>query len=88
MDVLQDKVVKTKKEHRCSGCARKFPKGTALKCVKVADEGRIYTDYWCPVCMEYWKRYMNSDDQIGYGDLKSEDNEGWESVRKEVEDNC
>lgn len=88
MVVLQDKVVKAKKAHRCSGCARKFPIGTALKYVKIVDGGKFYTAYWCPVCMEYWKRYMSSDDEIGYGDLRSEDNEGWESVRKEIEDNC
>ena len=35
--------------------------------------------------MEYWKRYMENGDEIGYGDLKYEDTENWEQLKKEIE---
>lgn len=85
MDTLENKDVVTRKEHHCFGCGRKFPKGSKLNFNKIVDGGTISSAYWCPVCIEYWSRYMENGDEIGYGELKSEDFEGWDKIRKEME---
>ena len=85
MDTLVDKEVTTRKEHHCFGCARKFKKGSKLRYCKVIDGGVFDSAYWCPVCLKYWEKYMGYSDEIGYGELKSEDYKGWEEIRKEVE---
>jgi len=85
IDILENKDVKTNKEHCCFGCSRKFPKGTVLNYNKTVDGGVISSAYWCKTCMEYWKRYMENGDEIGYGDLKYEDTENWEQLKKEIE---
>ncbi len=87
MDILVSKDVITKKEHNCWGCGRKFPKGSKLTFVKGVDSGEFASAYWCQTCNEYWNRNMSYDDEIGYGELKSEDFRVWEIIRKEVEIN-
>ena len=85
MDILDQRIVTTRKEHCCTGCARKFPKGSTLQAVKCAEFGNVSTAYWCPTCQSYWNKYMEYGDSIACGELKSEDPEGWEKVRQEVE---
>ncbi len=85
MDILLDKDVKIRKDRKCWGCARDFKKGHTLRCVKAADEGTITATYYCGTCTEYWKDYMEPCDEIGYGELRSEDYERWELTRKNVE---
>ena len=85
MGVISCKAVKTKKDHKCFGCARKFPKGSKLQRITSADGGEIQSNYWCDVCQEYWSEYMESDDCIGFGDLKANDFEKWEEIRMKVE---
>ena len=46
-DVLSQKDVKTRKEHKCFGCGRKFEKGSILSRVTSVDGGQISTSYWC-----------------------------------------
>lgn len=84
-DVLSQKDVKTRKEHECFGCGRKFEKGSILSRVTSVDGGQISTSYWCDTCNEYWNKYMDADDLIGFGELKSCDEERWEEIRKAVE---
>lgn len=86
MDILDAKIVTTRKEHHCYGCARKFPKGSRLQVVTSVDGGEIGSAYWCPTCQAYWQKHMEYGDLIAYGELKQEDSEGWEEVRKEVEE--
>lgn len=52
---------------------------------KTVDGGEISSAYWCKTCTEYWKRHMEYGDEIGYGELKSEDDEEWKKIRKEIE---
>ena len=87
MDILESKDVITKKEHNCFGCGRKFSKGSKLNFTKSVDGGEFSSAYWCKTCQEYWERNMKYCDEIGYGELKSEDFEGWEIIRKEIEVN-
>ncbi len=71
MDVLSSKKVKTRKEHRCWGCMRKFPAGVEMQATTCADQGTVSTAYWCDDCSEFldtlpmWEK----EDGFGYGDL-------------------
>jgi hypothetical protein len=85
MAFLENKDVITRKEHCCFGCGRKFPKGSKLNFSKTVDGGEFSSAYWCKTCSEYWYKYMSGYDEIGFGELKSEDSEGWERTRNEVE---
>lgn len=85
MGIISSKTVKTRKEHHCFGCGRKMPKGTEMEAITFTDGGIIDTERWCNVCMDYWNEHKQFGDEIGYGELKSEDPEGWEAIRKQVE---
>jgi uncharacterized protein with PIN domain len=85
MAVISSKSVVTRKEHDCWGCARKMPKGSKMEAVNEADNGTISTFYWCEVCQSYWDKHMEQGDEVGFGELSSEDREGWEEVRKTIE---
>lgn len=86
MTVISSKIVQTRKEHACCGCARKMPKGSKMEAVNDADNGTISTFYWCEVCRAYWDKHMDQEEELGFGELRSEDREGWEEVRKRVEE--
>lgn len=86
MSIISSKTVKTRKEHTCFGCRRKMPKGSKLERITSVDGGDISTNYWCNVCQSYWNEHMEYGDEIGFGELKSEGSEGWETIRKSVED--
>lgn len=86
MVVLQNKVVKTKKEHRCYGCNRTFDAGAMLKYIAEADSGKVYSTYWCQTCDVYWATYMDNGDEILCGDLKGYGGEMWESLRERIEE--
>jgi hypothetical protein len=58
MSIIRQGKVKTRKEHRCHGCARKFEKGT---------EGRsavYHTTYWCKPVVVLVKTHGNDDEVI------------------------
>lgn len=85
MTIIKQVKVKTRKEHSCHGCARKFEKGSNLEVVTGTDAGEIFTTYWCGTCQSYWTNHMEPGDEIGFGELRSEDAKGWEIVRRSVE---
>lgn len=82
---LEDKKVKIRKEHHCWGCARKFEKGNELHFLKSVGDGGFLSTYWCKTCDEYWNKFMESDEEIGFGDFRHEDKERWEELRKSIE---
>lgn len=82
MTVIKQKMVLTRKEHFCHGCARKLPKGTKMEVITSAESGSIYSDYWCEVCTAYWNKHMNNGDEIGFGELISEDPSRWKKIQK------
>jgi len=49
MDILSDKIVKTRKPHKCGACSRMFPAGTMMRTVTGIYDG---IDTWreCPTC--------------------------------------
>ncbi len=87
MNVLRQKKVKTRKTHKCFGCGREFKKGSILTNLVHTDQSEIQSNYWCEVCRIYWNRHMHYDDTIFFGELKSEDENRWDAIRKEVEEN-
>ena len=80
--VISDKKVKTRAEHICFGCARKFPKGSTMHREGIADGGTVWTSYLCETCKAITYD-MESGDEFGYADLRDEALER-ESVAKEV----
>jgi hypothetical protein len=52
MDIISDKVVKTRKPHMCFGCGRKFEKGTTMNCQVNKHDGEIHAVYSCETCQE------------------------------------
>ncbi|MCK5640786.1 MAG: hypothetical protein KAJ19_08310 [Gammaproteobacteria bacterium] len=84
-ELLGSKKVTTRKQHKCFGCDRTFPEGSELVRRKHVEDGCFDTTYWCEVCGVYWITYMQGDDEINQGDLKHNDPEGWEEVRKQTE---
>lgn len=85
MKFIKSKTVKTRKEHKYFGCGRNFPVGSILDAITFSDDGKIETNYWCEVCQEYWNRYMQPGDLIMFGELRSEDREGWEEIKIEIQ---
>ena len=83
MNQIACRNVRTRKEHRCWGCARKFPKGTELRVLVAAECGEIYSTYWCDTCDAYWDKHMRGEDGIAMGELC--DDPEWEKLRSAIE---
>ena len=86
----RDKVVKTRKEHRCSQCGRKFPKGTEMLSVRFLDgSGDSGWCRWhvCKVC----EAVLNETDCGDYEGIiyesaaRETDPEYWEKRRSEID---
>ncbi|MBS3937528.1 MAG: hypothetical protein KGZ50_02985 [Peptococcaceae bacterium] len=48
--LIREKIVKTRKDHRCFGCCEKIPAGSEVHAEICAGDGGIYTLYFCEVC--------------------------------------
>ena len=83
-DILVDKMVVTRKKHKCWGCAETFPAGTNLRYLVNVDGGDFAASYWCKTCNEYWQRFMYCDDEINMGDLKSNDPDVWCKIHESL----
>ena len=77
MPVLRDKVVTTRKEHKCWGCGEKFEKGSKLRYQVDVEDGKLNDSYWCKVCDATVKESYEEqvDCGIGFGDVR--DYESW-----------
>jgi len=69
MDILSDKLVITRKKHRCSACGRVFEKGTKMQTqVNTGDGIQVWRT--CPTCTElltkYWSKFEDDYDHICY----------------------
>lgn len=69
-EVIAHKYVKTRKPHKCFGCAREFSKGSILKREAVADDRTVFTAYMCPSCEDYLQSGDFTGDEFCFGDLK------------------
>lgn len=64
MEILSDKMVKTRKPHQCFGCGRTRPKGTNMHCQVNAGDDGIYTVYNCDVCWSIMSKYGDDEGMI------------------------
>lgn len=65
MDVLNDKIVKTRKPHICSACSRRFEVGSKMQATTVVYD-TINTWYSCGTCMELLSKHRKEfDDGCG-----------------------
>lgn len=69
-EIIAHKYVKTRKPHKCFGCAREFPKGSILKREAVAEDGTVFTAYMCPDCEDYLQSGDYSGEEIYFGQLR------------------
>jgi len=56
MKILSDKIVTTRKAHKCNACGRLFNKGTRMKTQTYVDEV-IYAWRECPTCQTLLENY-------------------------------
>lgn len=61
MDLLRENKVVTRKEHRCFGCGRKFPKGSKMLFSVYADCGTAYNSYLCETCEEITDQFASEN---------------------------
>ena len=64
--IISYKEIITRKEHKCFGCARKFPRNTKMLRETVKDD-IIFTTYFCQTCQEVM--YEISGEEFCEGDL-------------------
>ena len=64
--IISHKEIITRKEHKCFGCARKFPRNTKMLREAVKDD-IVFTAYICQTCQEIM--YDISFDDFFEGDL-------------------
>lgn len=67
MDVLNDKIIKTRKPHQCFACGRSFATGTIMRSQTHTYDG-IQTVYNCETCgvlmNEFNGHFLDSDQNI------------------------
>jgi hypothetical protein len=68
--LLSSKLVKTKREHICFGCGRKFDKDTNMIRSSFADNGTAFTTYLCQSCEKYCHDNFDYGDEFSFGELK------------------
>lgn len=77
-DILSQLQVRTRKPHRCWGCARLFPAGTEMETTAGADGGKMFRCYWCSVCIAVMATWHPQDlEEIDLGGVREADPEAW-----------
>ena len=67
MTILKNRNVKTKREHQCFSCLRKFPPGTEMRYLVCTCENDFYTTHTCKICqeiMDLLKEYNWEEDYV------------------------
>lgn len=83
-DVLKNKLVITRKPHRCYGCDRMIPKGAEMTLQEGVNAGTWYRIYWCAVCVEViFVKHDDYDEEMLPGWVKEDDI--WEETRARME---
>ena len=54
-DILDQRIVKTRKHHCCFGCLASIPVGSTVERTTNVGSGEIYTNYLCEDCVEFSK---------------------------------
>ena len=77
MQQLSNKIgVISRKEHMCSGCCEKWPKGTKWDVQVNVDSGDIWTWRECPICQEIKKLPHFDSEELYEGDFTNFDEYG------------
>jgi DNA replicative helicase MCM subunit Mcm2 (Cdc46/Mcm family) len=74
MDILSDKIVITRKKHRCSACSRLFDKGTKMR-TQINTYDGIQAWRECPTCTELlstYRSHFEDEDGICHQDCVNE----------------
>lgn len=66
-ELLNQKIVVTRKPHNCFGCGRSFPAGTLMRSETVKDF-KLFRYYLCCTCQDLVD-IMDPQDEYYYGDL-------------------
>ncbi len=64
---IQSKKVETRKEHRCLGCERDYPKGSQMEIVSGMFEGDFFRYYLCKPCDRFIQNNHDLRDQLEDG---------------------
>ena len=83
-DILRWHEVKTRKSHKCWGCGKEYPAGSQMISAAYADEGTVSGGYWCETCQEYMRRYFESGDECGKGEIYANDPKTWDALKMEL----
>lgn len=69
--ILDSRLVKTRKPHKCFGCDRTFPAGTIMELSTVVDVDKLFGSYLCDVCLEIVSDFPLGE-EFCRGDLRDE----------------
>ena len=85
-DVIDQRIVKTRKSHRCFGCLEMIPTGSNVLRSTITDGGEIYANYLCKDCMAFSKTLPSDywvDGCYHEGDLAiAKREEGWKLAKQ------
>jgi hypothetical protein len=65
LELYEERMVKTRKSHRCFGCRKEFPKGRRILYNKGLFDGKFFSGYLCSPCD---KVRHNGDYRDGYSE--------------------
>lgn len=83
-DILKWEERKTRKPHKCWGCGATYEPGTKMVCASYADEGTVYSCYWCKTCQEYMRRHIDYGDGVEESSILDNDPERWQAISEEL----
>lgn len=86
IEILENKVVKTRKPHTCWGCGTEYPAGTEMQYLTQVDSGEWLHSYWCEVCRAVINEWhpCDKEDGVDFGMVRDGDPEFWEEIRDEI----
>ena len=67
--ILNESIVKTRAEHVCHGCGRKFPKGTSMNSAACKFDGVVVRKYFCEGCHHTMVTKTIAIAKFWYGEL-------------------
>ena len=70
--IIKEKIVVTKKDHKCYGCGRTFPKGTDMNSASCKINNMVVRKYFCEGCHHIMTINNLTIDKFWYGELINE----------------
>ena len=85
-EILRWQTRKTRKSHQCFGCGKVYPPDSTIVSSAYADGGTVFSAYWCETCQEYMHQHFRYGDETGEGEIFANDPEGWNEIKKGLEE--